>query len=69
MRKMGPLKKFPVSVPPDLHTRFKLQCVSKGVAMSEVVRALLERECQVANTQATKTTRPTKTTSRNDVCA
>ena len=40
------MKKFPVSVPDDLHRRFKIKCAIEGVMMSEVVRRLLERECK-----------------------
>ena len=46
MHKMPKMKKFPVSVPDDLHRKFKSQCAAEGVLMSEVVRRLLERECE-----------------------
>ncbi|MBH2547740.1 hypothetical protein I5Q23_22750 [Serratia marcescens] len=32
-----PEKKFIMSMPENLHTEFKLLCVSKGVAMKDVV--------------------------------
>ena len=46
MHTIPKMKKFPVSVPDDLHRRFKIKCAIEGVMMSEVVRRLLERECQ-----------------------
>ena len=39
------MKKFPVSVPPDLHRKFKTKCAAEGTMMADVVRRLLEREC------------------------
>ena len=46
MHTIPKMKKFPVSVPDDLHRRFKIKCAIEGVMMSEVVRRLLERECE-----------------------
>ena len=37
-------KKFPISVSPELHRRFKTKCASEGLAMTAVIRGLLERE-------------------------
>ena len=55
MRKMSSkMSKFPVSVPIDLHRRFKMKCAAEGTLMSEVVRALLERECS-SNSSTSKT--------------
>ena len=45
MHKMPKMKKFPVSVPPDLHRKFKTKCAAEGTMMADVVRSLLEREC------------------------
>ena len=45
MHKMPKMKKFPVSVPPDLHRKFKTKCAAEGIMMADVVRRLLEREC------------------------
>ena len=45
MNKMPKMKKFPVSVPPDLHRKFKTKCAAEGIVMADVVRRLLEREC------------------------
>jgi len=53
MQKMPKMKKFPVSVPHDLHTRFKTLCAAKGVMMTDVVRRLLADECEAAG-KATK---------------
>jgi hypothetical protein len=53
MQKMPKMRKFPVSVPPELHTQFKVMCASKGLRMTDVVRRLLERECEAAG-KATK---------------
>jgi hypothetical protein len=40
------MKKFPVCIPVELHTAFKTKCAAEGVMMTEVVRRLLERECE-----------------------
>jgi hypothetical protein len=44
MRKLSPLKRMPISLSHDLHTRFKTQCAGDGVLMSEVIRRPFERE-------------------------
>jgi hypothetical protein len=55
MRKMTTrMKKFPVSIPADLHTRFKLMCVNAGVPMAEIIRKILERECAAVSAAAPK---------------
>lgn len=55
MRKISKLSKFPVSLPVELHRRFKMQCAANGVLMAEVVRGLIERECLTgAPTECTK---------------
>jgi hypothetical protein len=56
MHKMPKMKKFPVSVPLELHTRFKIKCAREGTLMSEVVRKLLERECGIADVEPAKPT-------------
>jgi ParG len=48
MQKMPKMKKFPVSVPHALHTEFKTLCAAKGLMMTDVVRKLLECECEAA---------------------
>jgi CRISPR/Cas system-associated protein Csm6 len=45
MHKMPKMKKFPVSVPAELHRKFKTKCAAEGIMMADVVRRLLEREC------------------------
>lgn len=47
-KKMPKMKKFPVSVEPELHTNFKVLCARKGVRMTDVVRELLRREIEAA---------------------
>jgi hypothetical protein len=47
------MKKFPVSVPPDLHRKFKTKCATEGTMMADVVRRLLERECGGNETKPT----------------
>lgn len=42
------MKKFPVSVDPDLHKRFKTLCVQRDITMADAVRALLTKECAAA---------------------
>ena len=54
MRKMAQMRRFPVSVPVDLHRAFKMKCVSEGRLMSEVVRGLLERELEARPQTAKK---------------
>ena len=51
MSKLPKMSKFPVLVEAELHRAFKMKCASEGKLMSEVVRALLRRECE-ANWQA-----------------
>ena len=53
MHTIPKMKKFPVSVPDDLHRRFKIKCAIEGVMMSEVVRRLLERECEAIDETTT----------------
>jgi hypothetical protein len=48
------MKKFPVSVPLDLHTQFKVMCAAKGLRMTDVVRRLLADECEAAAGKAAK---------------
>jgi hypothetical protein len=43
------MSKFPVSVPVGLHRAFKIKCASEGKLMSEAVRELLARECDIAS--------------------
>ena len=52
MQKMPKMKKFPVSVPLDLHTQFKVMCAAKGLRMTDVVRRLLADECGAAGKDA-----------------
>ncbi len=54
MQKMETMKKFPVSIPVDLHRRFKTKCAAEGTMMSEVVRKLLERECEATSAAPTE---------------
>jgi ParG len=54
------LKRFPVTVPIELHTRFKTMCAAKGQLMSEVVRALLERELAAADAATAPKIKPVK---------
>ena len=61
MHTIPKMKKFPVSVPDDLHRRFKIKCAIEGVMMSEVVRRLLERECQtIGETTPARSAHPAK---------
>ena len=46
MSKLPKMSKFPVLVEAELHRAFKMKCASEGKLMSEVVRALLRRECE-----------------------
>jgi hypothetical protein len=62
MHKMAKMKKFPVSVPLDLHTKFKTKCAAEGVLMTDVVRKLLERECEGTNTK----TKPARSIRRTE---
>ena len=51
-KKMPKTKKFPVSVPPELHTQFKVMCAIRGLRMADVVRELLRREVEKAKVVA-----------------
>jgi hypothetical protein len=42
--KRGPMKRFTIDVPVDLHLRVKIECTRRGVQMCDVIRELLERE-------------------------
>lgn len=39
-----PTVRFTLDVDTDLHTRMKIECVRQGKMMSDVLRAILERE-------------------------
>lgn len=39
-----PTKRFTVDVPLSLHRRVKIQCVLRGIRMTDILRELLERE-------------------------
>ena len=39
-----PTTRFTLDVDTDLHTRMKIECVRQGKMMSDVLRAILERE-------------------------
>jgi hypothetical protein len=39
-----PTVRFTLDVDTDLHTRMKIECVRQGKKMSDVLRAILERE-------------------------
>ena len=43
-----PTVRFTLDVDTDLHTRMKIECVRQGKKMSDVLRAILEREFPVA---------------------
>jgi len=38
------MKRFTIDVPVDLHKRIKTQCAMRGTNMTDVLRALLNRE-------------------------
>ena len=38
----GPMKRFTIDVPIELHTRIKTDCAKRGLKMSDVLRELLE---------------------------
>ncbi len=40
----GPMKRFTLDVPLELHTRIKTQCAMRGVKMADFLREVLERE-------------------------
>ena len=46
MRKLPKMSQIPRPGPAELHRAFKMKCASEGMLMSEVVRALLRRECE-----------------------
>ncbi len=43
-----PTVRFTLDVDTDLHTRMKIECVRQGKKMSDVLRAILEREFPAA---------------------
>jgi hypothetical protein len=65
VRQMPKMKRFPVSVPADLHRAFKVLCATEGKAMSETIRNLLKRECEAASA-ATPAAKLTKRPARNE---
>ncbi len=40
----GPMKRFTLDVPLELHTRIKTQCARQGLKMADILRKILERE-------------------------
>jgi hypothetical protein len=40
----GPMKRFTIDVPVELHTRVKIACAQRGAKMADTLRELLERE-------------------------
>jgi ParG len=41
---LGPMKRFTIDVPLELHRRVKSACATRGLKMADVLRDLLERE-------------------------
>ena len=39
-----PMKRFTIDVPRSLHARVKAQCAMRGAKMTDVIRAMLEKE-------------------------
>jgi hypothetical protein len=46
--KKKPTVRFTLDVDADLHVRMKIECVRRGKKMSDVLRAILEREFPAA---------------------
>jgi len=40
----GPMKRFTIDVPLDLHARIKITCAERGKVMADEIRRLLEAE-------------------------
>ena len=40
----GPMKRFTIDVPLELHTRIKTQCAMQGVKMADILREVLEKQ-------------------------
>jgi hypothetical protein len=40
----GPMKRFTIDVPLDLHARIKVTCAERGKVMADEIRRLLEAE-------------------------
>jgi hypothetical protein len=38
----GPMKRFTIDVPADLHKRIKSECAGQGLKMADVLREMLE---------------------------
>jgi predicted HicB family RNase H-like nuclease len=37
------MKRFTIDVPLELHTRIKIECARRGIAMADMVREMLEQ--------------------------
>ena len=44
----GPMKRFTIDVPVELHKRVKAGCAQRGLKMCDLLRELLEREFPAA---------------------